>query len=151
MPEHLAEKFGLNPGLAKVTPELGGGFPVLFEFEHHLHCLNILRQSSYWAYEHYKEEGKGIFGHPEQGVRQHVNHCTDILRQQLMCQPDTSVFGQYWIKSTNELFVDFNTKHTCKNFWELKDWAVSHQVDPKKYRVLEVKQRPGDIVLDEIP
>lgn len=134
-----------------MIPELGGGYPVLFEFEHHLHCLNLLRQSSYWAYSHYKSEGKGVFGHLEDGIKQHVNHCTDILRQQLMCQPDTGVFGQYWIAETNALFVDFNTEHKCKNFEELRDWAVSHQVDPKKFRGLEVRQRPGDIVLDTIP
>ncbi|KAF2010635.1 hypothetical protein BU24DRAFT_378783 [Aaosphaeria arxii CBS 175.79] len=151
VPEALASQYGLDPGLAKVSPELGGGFPVLFEFEHHLHCLNLLRQSSHWAYGHYKAEGKGVFGHDDEGVRQHVNHCTDILRQQLMCQPDTGVFGQYWVKSEEQLFVDFNTKHKCKNFWELKDWAVSHQVDPRKFRVLELKQRPGDVVLDGVP
>ena len=124
---------------------------MLFEFEHHLHCLNLLRQSSYWAYSYYKDEGKGVFGHNEADIRQHVNHCTDILRQQLMCQPDTGVFGQYWVKETNELFVDFNTKHKCKNFDDLKEWVAEHQVDPRKYGMLEVEQRPGDIVLDRIP
>ncbi|KIX06364.1 uncharacterized protein Z518_04340 [Rhinocladiella mackenziei CBS 650.93] len=151
VPEHLGERYGLNPGAAKLSPELGGGFPVLFEFEHHLHCLNLLRQSTHWNYGHYAAEGKGVFGTPEEMQYKHVNHCIDILRQQLMCQPDTGVFGQYWIKSTGELFVDFNTKHKCKNFWELKNWAVNHQVDPKKLEILAVTQRPEDVVLDDIP
>ena len=37
--EDEAELYGLNPGHLKMKPEQGGGFPVLFEFHHHLHCL----------------------------------------------------------------------------------------------------------------
>lgn len=39
IPEDQAEYYGLDPGHLKVKPEQGGGFPVLFEFHHHLHCL----------------------------------------------------------------------------------------------------------------
>jgi hypothetical protein len=122
----LPAKFGLEPGLAKVITELGGGLVVLFEFAHHLHSLDILRQSSFWAYKHYKEEGKGVFGHPEEGIRQHVNYCTDILRQQPMCRPDTSVFGQHWINSTNELFVDLIKSIHVRTFgsWKLRLWPT---------------------------
>ncbi|KIX10020.1 uncharacterized protein Z518_01101 [Rhinocladiella mackenziei CBS 650.93] len=148
VPEHLGTYYGLNPGHVKLSPKDGGGFPVLFEFEHHLHCVNLLRQSSYWNYDYYSKQGNGPFRNPPDIVRRHVNHCLDILRQVIMCQPDTGVFGQYWVRETNEPFVDFHTKHRCKNFEEMKDWVLSHQMPDEKAKVV---QRPGDIVLDVIP
>lgn len=45
IPEDQAEHYGLDPGHLKLKPEQGGGFPVLFEFHHHLHCL--VRKSSH--------------------------------------------------------------------------------------------------------
>jgi hypothetical protein len=151
VPEHLASTYGLNSRMAKLSPKAGGGIPVLFEFEHHLHCLNLIRQTSKWNYDYYLALGKGAFKNSEDVVHAHFGHCVDILRQQLMCQPDTGVFGSYWVKSVDGVFVDFNTEHKCKNFGELRDWVGRHQVDEKKLGLLEVVKRPGDLVLDDIP
>jgi len=55
-------------------------------------------------------------------------HCLDILRQQLMCAVDTGVLGQvWWNKDAPTAFPDFNTKHTCKDFEEVRRWAFERQ------------------------
>ncbi|KAG9571546.1 hypothetical protein KCU79_g41, partial [Aureobasidium melanogenum] len=60
-------------------------------------------------------------------LKVHYTHCLDILRQQIMCTADTGVFGQWWVKDIGP-FVDFNTKHKCKNFEDIRVWAEKKQV-----------------------
>lgn len=150
-PEDLAAQFNIVTGYAKYDPEQGGGYPVLFEFEHHLHCVNLLRQALFWNYEYYSAQGNGAFKNEPKVLKQHVSHCVDTLRQVIMCQPDTGVFGQYWISDIGATFVDFQTEHKCKNFEELRDWVVSNQVSEEFYNASRVVRRPGDIVMDRVP
>ena len=46
-----------------------------------------------------------------------------------MCHVDTGVLGQVWYdKKDPNAFPDFNTKHTCKNYDDIRKWAKSLQV-----------------------
>jgi hypothetical protein len=46
-----------------------------------------------------------------------------------MCNVDTGVLGQVWYdKKDPNAFPDFNTKHTCKNYEDIRKWAKSLQV-----------------------
>lgn len=67
-----------------------------------------------------------------------------------MCQPGTGVFGAYFIEDIGEPFVDFNTKHKCKNFDDLRDWVMEHQMTVEEFEQGKVLQRPGDVVLSTI-
>jgi hypothetical protein len=91
-------------------------------------------------------------------VQVHTTHCLDILRQVLMCNPDVGVLGQVWWQPGNEshpqAFVDFNTKHRCRDYEAVRAWAEAHQLPPEEevdmskfYKVPE----PGDTILPEIP
>ncbi|KAK2750871.1 hypothetical protein FQN55_001442 [Onygenales sp. PD_40] len=151
VPEALATKYGLTPGHAKLRISDGGGHPVLFEFEHHLHCVDLLRQATHWNYDYYLAKAMGPFANAPPIVKTHVNHCIDILRQVVMCQPDLGVFGQYWIKDIDAPFVDFHTNHKCKNFHEIRQWVVDHQIAAEIYKDVRVLKRPGDIELPAIP
>ena len=66
-----------------------------------------------------------------------------------MCQPDTGVFGQYWVEETGEPFVDFRTNHKCKNFEDLRDWVMKNQISKEFAKTARVV--PGDVILDHIP
>jgi hypothetical protein len=101
----------------------------------------------HWNYEYYTAKGEGPFGDSPDMVKRHVNHCLDMLRQVIQCQPDTGVFGQYWVKELKHPFVDFHTSHKCKNFEQLSHWVMDHQ----EVEEVLVALRPGDIVLDVIP
>ena len=82
-------------------------------------------------------------------------HCLDIIRQQLMCTVDIGVLGliYYHNATTGEPtpFVDFNTKHTCRNYDAVRQWAEDHQV-PEIFptSTLEDPDLNG-IIYDEIP
>lgn len=46
-----------------------------------------------------------------------------------MCNVDTGVLGQVWTDPENPTaFPDFNTKHKCKNYDEVRKYAEKLQV-----------------------
>ena len=103
---------------------------------HHLHCLNLLRKALYFNVDYYRDLGQVEFLNNATIVKLHVTHCLDILRQQLMCTVDTGVLGQvWWDPEEPHAFTDFNTRHVCKNYDEIRAWA-------------EVRQLPLDVPED---
>ncbi|KAF2280525.1 uncharacterized protein EI97DRAFT_368898 [Westerdykella ornata] len=158
VPESEAAKTGLRPDQVKVSQLYGGGYPANVEGLHHLHCLNLLRKALKWNYNYYREQKQGAFVNSEYVVRYHVTHCMDIIRQQLMCTTDIGMLGQVWYHPEGEPepipFVDFNTKHRCRDYEAIRQWAESHQLPPESEvdmsRFYE-KPKPGDTVYSEIP
>lgn len=66
-----------------------------------------------------------------------------------MCTADTGIFGQQWIADPPGPFVDFNRKHKCKNFEDIRRWAQENQVVEANYDKVDLRE--GDIILPEIP
>ncbi|CAG7922007.1 unnamed protein product [Penicillium olsonii] len=152
IPSEDAERSGLAADQVKISTKYGGGFPANVEGLHHLHCLNLLRQSLFYNYDYYHAKGEGPFVNDDYIVRHHVSHCLDIIRQQLMCTVDTGVLGQIWIyPDSPEPYVDFNTRHRCKNFEDVRGWAEKNQLpqDPPS----DFLQPPveGDRIYNEMP
>ncbi|KAF2855073.1 hypothetical protein T440DRAFT_539186 [Plenodomus tracheiphilus IPT5] len=153
-----AEEAGLRHDQVKVSQEYGGGFPANVEGLHHLHCLNLVRQALHWNYDYYLAKKEGPFVNSEYIVRVHTTHCLDIIRQVLMCNPDVGMLGQVWWQPDTEPepmpFVDFNTRHRCRDFEAVRAWAEAHQLPPEKEvnmsRFYEMP-KPGDMVYPEIP
>ena len=79
-----------------------------------------------------------------------VGHCLDLIRQQLMCQADTTMFGTMWFDKDGltTIIPDFNHAHRCRDFDAIRDWAREHQND-----ILPPHSVPdeGDLVLQEWP
>ncbi|OAX84481.1 hypothetical protein ACJ72_01152 [Emergomyces africanus] len=146
IPENEAEGYGIQKGQVKRIEEQGGGFFANVEVFHHLHCLNLLRQATYFNFEYYSKKGDGPFQNSDDVLKTHIGHCIDILRQQIMCTADVGVFGQWWVKGVGP-FVDFNTVHKCRNFEEIRKWAEQHQSSLND----KARKRPGDRVLLNIP
>ncbi|MCJ1290036.1 hypothetical protein MMC34_001571 [Xylographa carneopallida] len=128
VPADLAQQAGLSPNHVQVSEKYGGGFPTNVEGLHHLHCLNLLRQSLYYNYDYYHSRGEDAFKNSDAILRFHVSHCLDILRQQLMCSVDIAVLGQvWWDKAAPKAYPDFNTRHRCRNFDAVRRWAEARQ------------------------
>ncbi|ODA76826.1 hypothetical protein RJ55_07342 [Drechmeria coniospora] len=121
---------GLQPSFVQRAHKYGGGFLVNVEGMHHLHCLNLLRKSLYFNFDRYKEMGQHAFKNDDKILRLHVTHCLDTIRQVLMCNADTGVLGQVWAGEKPAAFPDFNTKHRCKNYDDIRVWAEKLQVSP---------------------
>nr|OQO25425.1 hypothetical protein B0A51_06508 [Rachicladosporium sp. CCFEE 5018] len=155
VPEARAEAAGMSRDKVRISSEFGGGYPANVEGLHHLHCLNLLRQSLYYNFDHYQALGKGAFMNPPHIVQKHVTHCLDILRQQLMCTVDIGLLGQVWYQPPDkrypEAFVDFNTKHTCRNFDEVREWARVRQVPEEPPRDYLATPEEGQRIWNEIP
>ena len=57
---------------------------------------------------------------PMEASSPHIRHCIDLLRQALMCQPDTTV------ELKNEELggvTGFGTEHKCKDWNQLVQWT----------------------------
>lgn len=174
IPEKEAERTGLRHDQVKVSQEYGGGFPANVEGLHHLHCLvssrisrprsdtdslkDLLRKTLHWNYKYYLARKEGAFVNSEYILRVHTTHCLDIIRQVLMCNPDVGVLGQVWWQPESEAdpmpFVDFNTKHRCRDFAGVREWAEAHQLPPEtEVNMSGFYEMPkaGDMVFPEIP
>jgi hypothetical protein len=142
----------LKPDQVQINPKYGGGFPANVEGLHHLHCLNLLRQTLYFNYNYYKSKGEGAFKNDDNIVRFHVTHCMDIIRQQLMCMPDTGILGQvWWDPNAPKAFVDFNTEHKCKNFDAIRQWAQERQITAQGASDFLQPPKEGDTIYEQIP
>lgn len=68
-----------------------------------------------------------------------------------MCTVDLGVLGQvWWNKESPEAFVDFNTKHQCRNYTAVREWARTHQVPEKPPPDYLQAPKPED-VLPQMP
>ncbi|KAL2826724.1 hypothetical protein BJY01DRAFT_262277 [Aspergillus pseudoustus] len=149
---HAALRSGIALDQVQIRERYGGGYPANIEGLHHLHCLNLLRQSLYYNYAYYHSQGKGAFKNEDSIVRKHVSHCLDILRQQLMCTVDTGVLGQVWLYPEHPTpFVDFNTEHRCRNFEEIRAWAERNQLPEETPGDFLRPPRVGERVYAEVP
>lgn len=121
------DKLGLDPNSLKVKdPKTGHtGYRVGIQVFHQLHCLNLLRQDTYRDY--YSKMGGDIEVEPED-LRGHLDHCIEILRNNIMCQSDTGVFAFKYYDGYDGHWPDFSTLHTCRNFDAIRDWAFEHAV-----------------------
>ncbi|KAK4187758.1 hypothetical protein QBC35DRAFT_515215 [Podospora australis] len=124
-------KSGLTDAHLQRADKYGGGFFVNVEGLHHLHCLNLLRKSLWYNFDYYKNLGTHAFANDENILSVHVSHCLDTLRQVLMCNVDTGVLGQVWYSPEEATaFPDFKTRHKCKNYDDIRKWAVEMQQPP---------------------
>jgi len=102
------------------------------EFTHQLHCLNSLRKISY---REYYEPTDVFFKAHQETIRTHIDHCIEILRQNLMCTADVGLVTYEWVEGFSEPYPDFSTWHKCRNFDKVLDWNYAHGVHIPKSHV----------------
>lgn len=119
---------------------------------------DLVRKTLHWNYDYYLAKGEGPFVNSEYIVQIHATHCLDMLRQVLMCNPDVGVLGQVWWQPEGEpnpmAFVDFNTKHRCRDYEGIREWAKEHQMPPAEEVVISrfyEQPKPGDTIYPGIP
>ncbi|KAM3551068.1 hypothetical protein MY1884_007920 [Beauveria asiatica] len=111
------EKAGLKS--VPLNDEKGGYF-VTLDVYHTLHCVNHLRKSYYSDYYHNPN--------PVAQQREHFDHCTDLLRQTLMCHGDISMHPFEWIDGYRFPWPTEQTEHQCRNWDKLVAWSKEHSV-----------------------
>ena len=124
----------------KVTdPKTGEtGYRVGLEVFHQLHCLNLLRMSTYpnaynessWALINRVHIGTFLFMPPHLVVKanKRIDHCIEVLRVNLMCMADVNVFTFHEMPGKEGYWPDYESNHVCRNFDKIKDWAYENAV-----------------------
>ncbi|KAH8805141.1 hypothetical protein F5884DRAFT_902212 [Xylogone sp. PMI_703] len=101
------------------------GYRVGMEVFHHLHCLNLLRRVTY---KHYYEPLGGEFGHGPEALKMHTDHCIEVLRQNIQCNADIGLFTFYMVPGDPLAWPQLNSKHVCRNFDAVRQWAIENSV-----------------------
>jgi hypothetical protein len=69
-----------------------------------------------------------------------------------MCTVDIGVLGQVWFNPEYpEAYVDFNTRHKCRNFDAVRQWAEEHQMPAEIPNDFLQPPEDGDMIYAEIP
>ena len=76
-----------------------------------------------------------------------ADHCLDMLRQKIMCDGDVGLITLNWVTVRKEPWPDFNTKHTCRNFENIQQWAHDKTAQPQTAKW----ERPSNIAGLETP
>ncbi|KAJ4293062.1 hypothetical protein N0V90_008344 [Kalmusia sp. IMI 367209] len=105
--KEAAEKYGLGPS-APFPWDNEKGLYYIKAF-HHLHCLKIIRK----AVKSFDHTGTWI------GSREHLYHCLNTIRQDIMCKPDDTI-----MTTGNKPHVIGDDQTVwCRNWDALVHWA----------------------------
>ncbi|KAM7184129.1 protein of unknown function (DUF3328) domain containing protein [Naviculisporaceae sp. PSN 640] len=146
IPLDEAEEAGITPDHMHFDGTQEGipaGYPVHVEVFHQIHCLNLIRMSTWYNSEYYRPRKQLAFSHPEEQVIEHVDHCIDNIRQRLMCTADVGLIPFYWVNETGRIGTDpdFQQAHTCRDFKKLHAWMKEHSME---FPNVTIMPRPGD-------
>jgi hypothetical protein len=72
VPPNEAIKSGIAKDQVHLKEKYGGAYPANVEGLHHLHCLNLLRQSLPWNIDYYKAKGEGPFSNEDYILKVHI-------------------------------------------------------------------------------
>lgn len=103
---------------------------------HQLHCLNALRKALYPR--RYNSSIVGADGNVDYGQWHHVDHCVELVRQALVCRPDTTARTFRWHPAGSQVLHHWTT-HTCRAFDPLMEWASAHTVPDVRSRARVVE------------
>ncbi|KAA8914631.1 hypothetical protein FN846DRAFT_925985 [Sphaerosporella brunnea] len=103
----------------------GGGYMGYIEVFHQLHCVKMLWKHTY--IEQFPELQKILKSKPKV-YHAHLDHCADVLRQNLMCTGDVNIMTYNWVKGVKKPWPNFTNSRTCKNFAPVLQYALEHEV-----------------------
>ncbi|KAB5577475.1 hypothetical protein GE09DRAFT_1183362 [Coniochaeta sp. 2T2.1] len=130
-------KLGKDPDLAvKFPPQYGFGddaYVAQLDIFHQLHCLNLLRHIAWGEYD---RDGKT----PKRPYSDlhwiHVAHCTEVLRENLLCSANLDVITFNWKETQDLPFADFDINKRCTKDAEemLMEWQERNTVVAERAR-----------------
>ncbi|WPH04776.1 Hypothetical protein R9X50_00767100 [Acrodontium crateriforme] len=125
-----ALKMGIDQNkIVRWPPASGGGYLLSLETFHQLHCVNLLRKTSYWNFDYYhaRAEVEQDFQHLDQ-LPTHVDHCLEMVRQHLMCTADPTLISHHDVPEHELPWPDYSTVHHCRDFERIQAWARSIEI-----------------------
>lgn len=120
-----------------------------FDVFHQVHCLNALRKALITKYDHYYGIKYGF--EPPLILQTHLNNCTDILLQNLMCHADVEVITHVWQEDQTWPFPDFGISKQCRDFESLLEWKEDNDVIGMERKYLAYRKPPNATQLPREP
>lgn len=124
------------PSMTTYTQEYGGNYMATIEVIHQLHCINMVRQSS-WG-DHYTANDPDFLNSPG-AWRIHLDHCIEILRQVIMCRSDVTMVTYNWVEGLDNPYPNFNVPHQCRDFEKILDWVEDHRIHIPQSKVVRLE------------
>ncbi|KAF8513318.1 hypothetical protein BU17DRAFT_68833 [Hysterangium stoloniferum] len=97
---------------------------------HQMHCLRNIREEISKEYAN--------------GVKEHLHHCFNYLRQSMLCAADTTLEpGDF--KKRNFTLNNVRTTHTCRDWKPMYDMADGNWIEWEKYRNRILEKEHNDV------
>ena len=81
----------------------------------------------------------------------HLNHCTDILLQNLMCHADVEVITHVWQEDQDWPYPDFGISKQCRDFESLLKWKEENEIIGMEKKYLAYRKPPHATQLPREP
>ncbi|TKW52252.1 hypothetical protein CTA1_11000 [Colletotrichum tanaceti] len=121
---HMLNKTALPdmPGLNQSLPE----HIALPSVYHQLHCLYSTMRSYYDVLDYINNPHRGARELPTDPVwnKEHLNHCWDYLRQNIMCAADVTLEWHRW---NEKVETGWGYEHQCKDWDALTEWVLERR------------------------
>ncbi|KAK5661911.1 hypothetical protein OQA88_10020 [Cercophora sp. LCS_1] len=116
-----------NHGYVHAYNDPSRGYIAVIEVFHQLHCLNMLRQYTWWLMGKYSStdglELPTSLREGPVGNRMHADHCIETLRLSLFCSADvTPLLIRIDPEATMGDRADFSSHHRCRDFEKIEGW-----------------------------
>ncbi|ORY58076.1 uncharacterized protein BCR38DRAFT_460921 [Pseudomassariella vexata] len=101
--------------LHRIPEEFGGGYLGLLEIFHLLHCLDSLRQATFYNW--------------DSTLTLRPDHCIDAVRFSLMCTSDVTpitFFDSESLPGRQLPLPNFSSLHTCRNLDQILEWNMNN-------------------------
>ncbi|EON98885.1 putative tat pathway signal sequence protein [Phaeoacremonium minimum UCRPA7] len=150
---HEVEGIGKNATeCAKTQLDWGYGpdtYMAEIDVFHQLHCLNSLRKTNILHYDYYW--GKTWGYEPPVMFESHVDHCIDILRQNIMCNADVEMLTYNWRLTQHNPFPDIGAHKVCRDFDALVRWQEEVELKDEPAKWAKIVKHPDAVDLPMPP
>ncbi|PYI13245.1 hypothetical protein BO99DRAFT_485957 [Aspergillus violaceofuscus CBS 115571] len=126
----------------KVAEAEGDGYAGGIEVLHQLHCVNLVRQYTYYDYYSQLDNKPAEFRDSNETLRLHVDHCIDMLRQVIQCNGDVGVVTRSWIKGRAISYPDFSVWHKCRKLEPIAEYSKAHEIDTEPIKLPDSLELP---------
>ncbi|KAI0147544.1 hypothetical protein GGR57DRAFT_515806 [Xylariaceae sp. FL1272] len=124
----LNRSLATNPANAEVSGR--SGYRANIEVFHQLHCLNLIRQYTWFQAGKYHDHPPSTLAvGSDVARRMHVDHCIETVRLALICNADvTPMISVVDHEDSHGYRADFNAHHKCRDFAKIEAWMERNAV-----------------------
>ncbi|KZT37528.1 hypothetical protein SISSUDRAFT_1106600 [Sistotremastrum suecicum HHB10207 ss-3] len=94
---------------------------------HQIHCLNLIRKALLPERYGPSRLFDSVLENDDTPF-DHVDHCVNILRENIVCNADTTPNVFQWNEDKQMMFPHFDSVHMCRDWDAVKEWTHERQL-----------------------